>query len=241
MHLQSLILLPTICPVRVGATHIQAVVSSGMELLPQLCTFQNYASTMLCVYLKLPSFLGIFKEMSIHLCISTRYFVNCLSHLLGKKTTHKLKYHCRQKLLQITFYVQGLIKSTNGLQRGIIISLWQKLQKRVFLLCQIIRIFSVFSTHLSFSSAPFRNRGKSQLTIVTKISLASLRILSVCLAKDHGSPPHSTPALSMKTCCLKFWKEGKQQEGSLRWHGTALGNTQIALLLTVSLSYEKII
>lgn len=41
------------------------------------------------------------------------------------------------------------------------------------------------------------------------------RILSILLANDHGSPPHTTPALSIKTCCLKFWKEGKQQEGKL--------------------------
>lgn len=53
MHLQSLILLLTFCPVRVGATHIQAAVSSGMELLPQPWTLETPVYTMLCVDLKL--------------------------------------------------------------------------------------------------------------------------------------------------------------------------------------------
>lgn len=117
------------------------------------------------------------------------------------------------------FNIQGLIKSSTGLERGIIISLWQKLQKKDFFSSSVK--LSGYSQSIQLT-CPFPQhhleRRKSQSLSNSNKVLAGFtekRILSILLANDHGSPPHTTPALSIKTCCLKFWKEGKQQEGKL--------------------------
>lgn len=112
-------------------------------------------------------------------------------------------------------------------------------EKGFFLLCQVVRLFSVYSAHLSFSSAPFRKRVKSQPAIEWQRS-CWLR-WEENFIYSPGKPPwrptlHRSSSVNENIFCVA-WSSGKRgsiRKGSLRWRGPALGNIQIALLLTVS-------